>query len=68
MAVLIGASITRSEVVVAIDTKNTFDSLQMQNFKIVMLGDMSVGKSSLIMRYVNGSFSETMTTTVGASH
>eukprot|EP00475_Leptophrys_vorax_P027538 TRINITY_DN3927_c0_g1_i1.p1 TRINITY_DN3927_c0_g1~~TRINITY_DN3927_c0_g1_i1.p1 ORF type:complete len:280 (-),score=45.43 TRINITY_DN3927_c0_g1_i1:45-884(-) len=37
-------------------------------FKIVLLGDSAVGKSSLVVRFVEGSFTEHMAATVGAAY
>ena len=36
--------------------------------KVVLLGDSSVGKSSLVIRFVEGSFTEQMSSTVGAAY
>lgn len=38
------------------------------NAKLLILGDSSVGKSSLLMRYVEDQFSDTITTTVGIDY
>jgi Ras-related protein Rab-5C len=38
-----------------------------QHFKLVLLGDCSVGKSSLVLRFVKGHFSNQMESTVGAA-
>eukprot|EP01127_Copromyxa_protea_P003942 TRINITY_DN136_c0_g1_i2.p1 TRINITY_DN136_c0_g1~~TRINITY_DN136_c0_g1_i2.p1 ORF type:complete len:193 (+),score=40.61 TRINITY_DN136_c0_g1_i2:311-889(+) len=35
-------------------------------FKLVLLGESAVGKSSLVIRFVNGDFEENQTSTVGA--
>ncbi|TIA90202.1 hypothetical protein E3P99_01712 [Wallemia hederae] len=37
------------------------------NFKLVLLGESAVGKSSIVMRYVNGQFSEDRESTIGAA-
>lgn len=34
-------------------------------FKLVLLGDMAVGKSSLVLRFVKGQFDEFQETTIG---
>ncbi|XP_069081843.1 ras-related protein Rab-5B-like [Pleurodeles waltl] len=36
-------------------------------FKLVLLGDMAVGKSSLVLRFVKGQFDEFQETTIGAA-
>lgn len=36
--------------------------------KVVMLGDISVGKSSIIQRYIQNYFTESVPSTVGASY
>ncbi|MBN3318646.1 RAB5B protein, partial [Atractosteus spatula] len=36
-------------------------------FKLVLLGDMAVGKSSLVLRFVKGQFDEFQETTIGGS-
>lgn len=41
------------------------DSLWHYQFRIIMLGDSTVGKSSLLKRYAEGVFLETMNQTVG---
>lgn len=38
-----------------------------QNFKIVLLGEGSVGKTSLVLRYIHNQFVEKHVTTVQAS-
>jgi small GTP-binding protein len=35
-------------------------------FKLVLLGDMAVGKTSLVLRFINNTFSEKYITTIGA--
>jgi small GTP-binding protein len=37
-----------------------------EEFKVVVLGDKGVGKTSLVMRYIEGYFSENQQSTVGA--
>ncbi|PHJ19873.1 ras-related protein rab-5c [Cystoisospora suis] len=37
------------------------------SYKTVLLGDASVGKSSLVIRFVKNTFSDTMETTIGAA-
>ncbi|KAF4667167.1 hypothetical protein FOL47_003701 [Perkinsus chesapeaki] len=38
-----------------------------QGYKLVLLGDASVGKTSLVQRFVHNSFAETVQTTIGAA-
>jgi small GTP-binding protein len=38
------------------------------NYKIILLGDSSVGKSSLVERYINNDFAKNFTTTVGVDY
>eukprot|EP01067_Filipodium_phascolosomae_P002425 Filipodium_phascolosomae@DN2393_c0_g1_i2.p2 len=38
-----------------------------RSFKCVLLGDASVGKSSIVMRFVGDTFSDSMETTIGAA-
>lgn len=38
-----------------------------KGFKLVLLGDASVGKSSILMRFMQNKFSESIETTVGAA-
>eukprot|EP01066_Platyproteum_vivax_P012936 Platyproteum_vivax@DN5883_c0_g1_i3.p1 len=40
---------------------------QTRSFKTVLLGDASVGKSSVVMRFVGDTFSDSMETTIGAA-
>eukprot|EP00916_Digyalum_oweni_P002926 GHVL01005393.1.p1 GENE.GHVL01005393.1~~GHVL01005393.1.p1 ORF type:complete len:198 (+),score=22.17 GHVL01005393.1:164-757(+) len=40
---------------------------QTRSFKTVLLGDASVGKSSIVMRFIRNTYSDAMETTVGAS-
>eukprot|EP00922_Rhytidocystis_sp_ex-Travisia-forbesii_P019181 GHVS01028432.1.p1 GENE.GHVS01028432.1~~GHVS01028432.1.p1 ORF type:complete len:255 (+),score=51.68 GHVS01028432.1:424-1188(+) len=40
---------------------------KLRSFKTVLLGDASVGKSSLVVRFVRNSFSDTTETTIGAA-
>ena len=35
------------------------------SFKVVLIGDTSVGKSSLLVRFADDQFSETYVTTIG---
>lgn len=39
-----------------------------KNYKIILLGDSNVGKSSLVQRYVNDDFSHKFTVTVGTDY
>ena len=38
-----------------------------KSIKLVMIGDTSVGKSSIISRYINNKFEDFQTSTIGAS-
>ncbi|KAF4716886.1 hypothetical protein FOZ62_030388, partial [Perkinsus olseni] len=38
-----------------------------QGYKLVLLGDASVGKTSLVQRFVHNSFADTVQTTIGAA-
>ncbi|EER06929.1 Rab5, putative [Perkinsus marinus ATCC 50983] len=38
-----------------------------QGYKLVLLGDASVGKTSLVQRFVHNSFEDTVQTTIGAA-
>ena len=38
-----------------------------QQFKLVLLGECSVGKSSLVLRFVKGQFKEHLENTIGAA-
>ena len=40
---------------------------QQQTAKLVLLGEMGSGKSSLVLRYVKGAFYEYQASTVGAA-
>merc|ERR1719392_510914 len=40
---------------------------QISNFKLVLLGDSAVGKSSLVLRFVRGQFFEYQESTIGAA-
>lgn len=42
-------------------------SARSQSYKTVLLGDASVGKSSLVIRFVKNTFSDAMETTIGAA-
>lgn len=37
-------------------------------FKLVLLGDSAVGKSSLVLRFVRGQFFEYQEATIGGAH
>jgi small GTP-binding protein len=41
--------------------------MQSANPKLVLLGESSVGKSSLVLRFVRGQFSEYQESTIGAA-
>lgn len=45
--------------------ENNENSNNLKRFKIVLLGDQAVGKSSIINRYVSESFTQTLESTVG---
>jgi len=48
--------------------KNSFSSSNFKfkyNFKIILIGDTSVGKTSLIYRFINNQFNEQQTATIG---
>lgn len=42
-----------------VDSKSTSSSTNAVSFKIVMLGDASVGKTCLVNRFIKGSFANT---------
>eukprot|EP00922_Rhytidocystis_sp_ex-Travisia-forbesii_P048066 GHVS01071604.1.p1 GENE.GHVS01071604.1~~GHVS01071604.1.p1 ORF type:complete len:256 (+),score=37.50 GHVS01071604.1:437-1204(+) len=48
-------------------TSSPSSSSKLRSFKTVLLGDASVGKSSLVVRFVRNSFSDTTETTIGAA-
>lgn len=43
----------------------TLPQTKICQFKLVLLGDMAVGKSSLVLRFVKGQFDEFQETTIG---
>lgn len=46
-------------------TNGTLPQTKICQFKLVLLGDMAVGKSSLVLRFVKGQFDEFQETTIG---
>ena len=46
---------------------NTPASGRMSQFKLVLLGESAVGKSSLVLRFVKGQFHEFQESTIGAA-
>ncbi|XP_034094845.1 ras-related protein Rab-5B-like [Gymnodraco acuticeps] len=48
-------------------TNGTLPQTKICQFKLVLLGDMAVGKSSLVLRFVKGQFDEFQETTIGRS-
>ena len=36
--------------------------------KVVLIGDASVGKTSIILRYINNTFSDNIKSTIGCDH
>lgn len=49
----------------AIMSLNTWDSLWQYQFRIILLGDSTVGKSSLLKRFTDGIYSDVADPTVG---
>ena len=47
------------------DFSNEFNNLQ--NFKVVLIGDSGVGKSSIVERLINNEFQNNMMSTSGVS-
>eukprot|EP00435_Cladocopium_sp_Y103_P043536 s1262_g12.t1 len=39
--------------------------MSVPKFKVVLVGDQSVGKTALVMRYLKGTFDEKVETTIG---
>ncbi|TNN03802.1 ras-related protein Rab-5B [Takifugu rubripes] len=48
-------------------SNSTLPQTKICQFKLVLLGDMAVGKSSLVLRFVKGQFDEFQETTIGAA-
>ncbi|CAB1421106.1 unnamed protein product [Pleuronectes platessa] len=48
-------------------TNGSLPQTKICQFKLVLLGDMAVGKSSLVLRFVKGQFDEFQETTIGAA-
>lgn len=46
-------------------TNGALPQTKICQFKLVLLGDMAVGKSSLVLRFVKGQFDEFQETTIG---
>lgn len=46
-------------------SNSTLPQTKICQFKLVLLGDMAVGKSSLVLRFVKGQFDEFQETTIG---
>ena len=46
-------------------TNGSLPQTKICQFKLVLLGDMAVGKSSLVLRFVKGQFDEFQETTIG---
>lgn len=46
-------------------TNGNLPQTKICQFKLVLLGDMAVGKSSLVLRFVKGQFDEFQETTIG---
>ena len=46
-------------------SNGTLPQTKICQFKLVLLGDMAVGKSSLVLRFVKGQFDEFQETTIG---
>lgn len=42
--------------------------MMLDEVKVVVIGSVGVGKTSLTIRYIYGQFNETMETTLGASY
>lgn len=43
-------------------------SMMLDEVKVVVIGSVGVGKTSLTIRYIYGQFNESMETTLGASY
>ena len=48
-------------------TNGALPQTKICQFKLVLLGDMAVGKSSLVLRFVKGQFDEFQETTIGGT-
>lgn len=49
------------------DADSVSHSRKAMQFKVVLLGEGAVGKSSLTLRFVKGEFLETMESTIGGA-